>query len=94
MGKQRKKWETGTKEAIVLSILRGEYSAAEAARKYGANENQVHLWKAQFLEAGRARLNGEIKSEKSDLEQENERLKMLVAEKELALTLQKKLYRL
>jgi transposase len=46
MGKQRKKWETETKEAIVLSILRGEYSAAEAARKYGTNENQVHLWKA------------------------------------------------
>jgi transposase len=55
-------------EAIVLSILRGEYSAAEATRKYGANENQVRLWKTQFLEAGRARLNGEVKSEKSKLE--------------------------
>ena len=56
MGKQRKTWSTDVKEAIVLSVLRGELGVAEAARQHGANESLIHTWKAQFLEAGRARV--------------------------------------
>ena len=54
MGKQRKTWSTDVKEAIVLSVLRGELGVAEAARQHGANESLIHTWKTQFLEAGRA----------------------------------------
>ena len=36
MGKQRKTWSTDVKEAIVLSVLRGELGVAEAARQHGA----------------------------------------------------------
>ena len=39
MGKQRKTWSTDVKEAIVLSVLRGELGVAEATRQHGANEN-------------------------------------------------------
>ena len=56
MGKQRKTWSTDVKEAIVLSVLRGELGVAEAARQHGVNESLIHTWKAQFLEAGRARV--------------------------------------
>ena len=56
MGKQRKNWSTDVKEAIVLSVLRGELGVAEAARQHGANESLIHTWKTQFLEAGRARV--------------------------------------
>ena len=45
MGKQRKNWSTGVKEAIVLSVLRGEFGVAEAARLHGANESLIHTWK-------------------------------------------------
>ena len=55
-GKQRKTWSTDVKEAIVLSVLRGELGVAEAARQHGVNESLIHTWKAQFLEAGRARV--------------------------------------
>ena len=58
MGKQRKTWSTDVKEAIVLTVLRGELSVAEAARQHGVNESLIHTWKTQFLEAGRARVLG------------------------------------
>lgn len=91
MGKQRKTWSTDVKEAIVLSVLRGELGVAEAARQHGANESLIHTWKAQFLEAGRARLAGNKQDDGfRTLEKENERLKSLLGEKELALYIAKK----
>jgi transposase len=45
-----------TKLRIVLSVLRGEQSAAEAARRHGVSETSVGKWKEQFLEGGRAGL--------------------------------------
>jgi transposase len=38
---------------IVLSVLSGESSQAEAARRHGISETSIAKWKAQFLEAGR-----------------------------------------
>lgn len=45
-----------TKLRIVLSVLRGEQSAAEAARRHGVSETSIGKWKDQFLEAGRSGL--------------------------------------
>ncbi|MFC3860378.1 transposase [Deinococcus antarcticus] len=91
MGKQRKKWATDTKEQIVLAVLGGQLSVAEAARQHGVNESLIHTWKAQFLEAGRARLDGDRQGDRqTELKRENERLKVLVGEKELALQIAKK----
>lgn len=91
MGKQRKKWATETKEQIVLAVLGSQLSVAEAARQHGVNESLIHTWKAQFLEAGRARLAGDTTDDRhGELERENERLKTLVGEKELALHIAKK----
>lgn len=91
MGKQRKKWPTETKEQIVLAVLGGQLNVAEAARQHGVNESLIHTWKAQFLEAGRARLAGDRTDDRhGELERENERLKGLVGEKELALHIAKK----
>ena len=86
MGKQRKTWSTDVKEAIVLSVLRGELGVAEAARQHGVNESLIHTWKTQFLEAGRARLAGDRQDQGvTSLERENDRLKRILAEKELEL---------
>ena len=38
---------------IVLSVLAGETSMAEAARRNKVGETTIGKWKAQFLEAGR-----------------------------------------
>lgn len=41
---------------IVLSVLAGEVTIAEAARRNKVSETSVGKWKQQFLEAGRAGL--------------------------------------
>lgn len=41
---------------IVLSVLSGEVSVAEAARKEKVSEQSIGRWKADFLEAGKIAL--------------------------------------
>ena len=41
---------------IVLSVLAGEISIAEAARREKISEQSIGRWKADFLEAGKAGL--------------------------------------
>ncbi len=38
---------------IVLSVLSGESSQAEAARRHGISETSIGKWKEQFLAGGR-----------------------------------------
>lgn len=42
-----------TKLKIVLSVLSGEASQAEAARRHGVSVTSVAKWREQFLDAGR-----------------------------------------
>ena len=44
------------KSRIVLAILAGEMSIAEAARKEKVSEQSIGRWKAEFIEAGRTAL--------------------------------------
>jgi transposase len=39
---------------VVLAVLRGELSAADAGRRNGVAEQTIHNWKKAFLDAGRA----------------------------------------
>jgi transposase len=95
MGKQRKTWSAELKENIVLAVLRGDVSVAEAARQHGANESLIHTWKTNFLEGGRSRLAGQQQDNgHTALERENDRLKRIVAEKELELDISRKVRRL
>ena len=41
---------------IVLSVLSGESTQAEAARRHGISETSIGKWKQQFLDAGRSGL--------------------------------------
>lgn len=45
-----------TKLRIVLSVLAGEVSMAEAARREKVSETSIGKWKAEFLEAGKTAL--------------------------------------
>jgi transposase len=38
---------------IVLSVLQGESTQAEAARRHGVSETSIAKWKEHFLSAGR-----------------------------------------
>ncbi len=41
---------------VVLAVLSGEMSGAEAARRHGVPDMSVSKWKQQFLDVGRQRL--------------------------------------
>lgn len=50
------KFSPETKARIVLSVLSGEVSVAEAARKEKVSEQSIGRWKAEFLEGGKTAL--------------------------------------
>jgi transposase len=47
------------KFALVLRVVTGELTAAEAAREAGVSEQSVSNWRRQFIEGGRNGLAGE-----------------------------------
>ena len=44
------------KYRLVLAVISGEMSVAEAARRGKASEQSISTWKRQFLEGGKAGL--------------------------------------
>ena len=58
------RWTAKRRSALVLSIIKGETSVAEASRKYGLTVAEVERWREQFLSGGenalRSRPNCEL----------------------------------
>jgi transposase-like protein len=85
---RRTKIAAEEKTRIVLSVLAGEMTCAEAARRIGVSSVVVTKWKHQFLQAGAERLeevpSGAAKRagtpEQRRLRMENEQLKLALAE--------------
>ena len=68
------------KVLIVMEGIRGEHSIAELCRKYGISDSTYYKWNKDFIEAGKARLDGDTIREATSDEvkeprQENSRLK-------------------
>ena len=83
--KTRKRYNAEEKIRIVLNGLRGEESIAAIWRREGINPNCYYNWSKDFLEAGKRRLLGDTQraatsTEVTDIKQENDQLKQLVAE--------------
>jgi len=82
------------KLTVVLSVLRGELTVAEAGRKAGVSEQSVHRWKQLFMENGKTGLASGAKTRKSsreaELEAENEELKAALGEAHVELRVWKK----
>ena len=81
----RRKFSAEEKIRVVLDGLRGEASIADLCRREGLHPTQYYKWSKAFLEAGKGRLNGDtIREAGSDevkgLRDENDELKMTVAE--------------
>ena len=72
------------KVLIVMEGIRGEHSIAELCRKYGISDSTYYKWNKEFIEAGKARLDGDIvreatSDEVKELRLENIRLKEALA---------------
>ena len=86
--KTRRRFSSEEKIRIVLEGLKGEESIAELCRREGISPNLYYNWSKDFLEAGKRRLLGDTKreatsTEVTSLRQENDQLKLLVAEASL-----------
>ncbi len=83
--KTRRKFTAEEKIRIVLEGLRGEESISDLCRKEGIHPTNYYKWSKSFLESGKRQLNGDTIREASsnevkELRDENDELKMLVAE--------------
>jgi len=91
----RRKFTAEEKIRIVLNGLRGEESITDLCRKEGIHPTMYYKWSKAFLEAGKRQLNGDTIREASsnevkELKDENDELKMLVAELSLRTRVLKK----
>jgi transposase-like protein len=77
---QTKRWTAKRRSALVLSILRGETSAAEAARAHDLTVAQVEEWKERFLSGAENALRSRPLEEEAQKEHEIKRLKQKVGE--------------
>ena len=73
------------KVLIVMEGIRGEQSIAELCRKYSISDSTYYKWNKEFIEAGKARLDGDTvreatSDEVKELRHENIRLKETLAD--------------
>jgi len=83
--KTRKKYSAEDKIRIVIEGLKGEMTVAELCRKEGISQSLYYSWSKEFLEAGKQRLAGNTtrqadSNEVKEMRQENEQMKLLIAE--------------
>lgn len=82
------------KYRLVLAVIGGEMSVAEAARRGKASEQSISTWKRQFLEGGKAGLDANVSLQPSQRERaladENEQLKAALGEAHVELRVWKK----
>ena len=74
------RWTAKRRSALVLSILRGETSAQEAARKHGLTVGEVEDWQERFLSGAENSLRSRRRDEEALREEEVRRLKQKVGE--------------
>jgi transposase len=82
---------------VVLAVLQGEMSVAEAARRHGVTATTISNWRDRFIEAGKGGLENKISGPahggtvaERRLRSENEQLKLALAEQMVQLRLWQK----
>jgi transposase-like protein len=74
------RWMARRKAAVVMSIVKGGTSAAEAARKHGLTVAEIERWKEQFFAAGENALRARPRDEEAAKSEQIERLQRKVGE--------------
>jgi transposase-like protein len=74
------RWTAKRRAAVVLSIVKGETSAAEAARKHGLTVAEIERWREQFFAAGENALRARPKDEEAAKDEQIAKLQRKVGE--------------
>ena len=92
----KKRYSAEDKIRIVLEGLRKEISIAELCRREGIHAQVYYSWSKDFMEAGKAQLKKDTlrnanRSEVKELQKENEKLKAVIGEQALEISIIKKI---
>jgi len=74
------RWTATRRVVVVVSILKGETSAAEAARKHGLTVAEVENWRDRFLLGAEHALRNRPKDEEALKEEQLKTLKQKIGE--------------
>ena len=74
------RWTAKRRAALVVSLLRGETSLAEAARAHGLTVGEVEDWRDKFLLGAENALKSKPKDEEALKDEQIKRLKQKVGE--------------
>ena len=74
------RWTAKRRVVVVVSILKGETSAAEAARKHGLTVAEVEDWRDRFLLGAENALRNRPKDEEALKEEQLKKLKQKIGE--------------
>jgi transposase-like protein len=74
------RWTAKRRAALVISLLKGETTAAEAARRHGLKVAEVEEWRDRFLLGAENALRARQKEDEALREEEINRLKRKVGE--------------
>lgn len=74
------RWTAKRRHALVLSILKGETSAREAARKHGITVAEIEDWKDRFLLSSENALRSKPKDDEALKDEHIKKLKQKVGE--------------
>lgn len=76
----QKRWTAKRRSALVLELLRGDCSVAEAARKHGLTVAEIEEWRDRFLSGAENALRSRPLDEDGQKDREIKRLKQKVGE--------------
>jgi transposase-like protein len=74
------RWTTKGKAALILSVLNGETSLAEAARKHGLRVAELEGWEDRFLMGAENALRARPRDEQTLKEEQIKKLKQQIGE--------------
>jgi len=77
---QVQRWTAKRRVALVVSLLKGDTSAQEAARQHGLTVAEVEDWRDKFLLGAENALRSRPRNEEALREEELKRLKQKVGE--------------
>ena len=84
MGKEAnepfERWTAKRRATLVLRILKGETSIAEAAREHGLTIGEVETWQEQFLRAAENGLRRRPKDEEALKDEQIKKLKQKIGD--------------
>ena len=78
------RWTAKRRAALIISLLRGETTAVEAARRHGLKVAEVEQWRDRFLLGAENALRARQKEDEAVREEEINRLKRKVGELTMA----------